>query len=227
MAKSVKRKSPGAAKRSTRRRASHATAPGALHPGVDSYIARSADFARPILHHLRTLVHGACPDVEESLKWGAPSFGYRGLLCGMAAFTAHVTFGFWKGKLVTGDDAGPSADAMWDFGRITALADLPSDATIRRYVKRAMTLNEPGAAVTRPPKHAARTRQLDIVPDDLAKALRRNAAARRTLESFPPSQRREYVEWLVDAKREATRERRLATTIAWLAEGKTRHWKYQ
>jgi uncharacterized protein YdeI (YjbR/CyaY-like superfamily) len=209
------------------KRAAGTRAPVARHPGIDAYIAKSAPFAQPILRHLRALVHEACPDVEESLKWGAPNFGYHGMLCGMAAFKAHATFGFWKGTLVLGEGAGRSADAMWDFGRITSLKDLPSDATIRRYVKRAMALNEQGVQVKRPPKHAARTRQLDSVPDDLATALRRNADARRTFESFPPSQRREYVEWLLDAKREETRERRLATTIEWLSEGKTRHWKYK
>lgn len=216
-----------ARKAAARARTPSATEPGAFHPGIDAYIAKSAAFAQPILRHLRALVHEACPEVEESLKWGAPSFGYHGMLCGMAAFKAHATFGFWKGTLVLGERTGRSADAMWDFGRITTLKDLPSDATIRRYVKRAMALNEQGVQVKRPPKHAARTRELDIVPDDLSKALRRNADARRTFESFPPSQRREYVEWLLDAKRDETRERRLATTIEWLAEGKTRNWKYK
>jgi hypothetical protein len=217
---SARAKRPAAKKGAT-------SSPGSRDARVDAYIAKSADFARPILTHLRALVHEACPGVEESIKWGAPSFGYQGMLCGMAAFKAHAAFGFWKGKLVLGANASRGDEAMWDFGRITSLADLPPDAKVRGYVKRAMALNEQRVLVKRPPKDPSRNRRLDVVPDDLARALRRNAAARRTFEAFPPSQRREYVEWLVEAKREETRERRLATTIEWLSEGKARHWRHQ
>jgi uncharacterized protein YdeI (YjbR/CyaY-like superfamily) len=193
---------------------------------IDAYVAKSAEFAQPILMHLRGLVHEACPEVEETVKWGAPHFEYRGMLCGMAAFKQHCAFGFWKGKLVFDGDR-KSLEAMGQFGCIRSLKDLPSDRAIKSYVKRAMELNESGVKVARPLKDPKRRAELDKVPDDLAAALRKSARARKTFEGFNPSSRREYVEWIIEAKREATRATRLATTVAWLEEGKTRHWQYQ
>jgi uncharacterized protein YdeI (YjbR/CyaY-like superfamily) len=202
---------------------------GTRDPRVDAYIANAAEFARPILEHLRAVVHAACPDVEETMKWRFPHFMYRGMLCSMAAFKQHCTFGFWKGALLF-DGAGASADggaesAMGQFGRITSLTELPSKRTLAGYVKRAMQLNEDGAAVSKPrraPKPEA------VVPDDLAQALARkqHRTARQTFEAFSPSHRREYIEWITEAKGEATRLKRLATTLEWLAEGKPRNWKY-
>lgn len=192
---------------------------------IDAYIARSADFAKPILSHLRAVVHEACPDVEETMKWSFPHFMYEGMLCSMASFKAHCAFGFWKGTLVFEDDA-KSTEAMGQFGSITSLADLPSDRKVKSYVKRAAELNESGVKIARPPKDPKRRAELDAVPDDLAAALRRNARARKTFEAFSPSNRRDYVEWIIDAKREVTRASRLATTIEWLEEGKPRNWKY-
>ena len=194
-------------------------------PRIDAYIAKSAGFAKPILSHLRELVHDACPDVEETIKWGVPHFAHHGLLCSMASFKAHCAFGFWKGTLVF-EDAAKSTEAMGQFGSITSLSDLPSDRKIKSYVKRAAALNESGVKVARPPKDPKRRAELDAVPDDLAAALRRNTRARKTFEAFSPSNRRDYVEWIIDAKREVTRASRLATTIEWLEEGKPRNWKY-
>jgi uncharacterized protein YdeI (YjbR/CyaY-like superfamily) len=190
---------------------------------IDAYIANSGDFARPILIRLRTLVHEACPEVEESLKWRQPTFMWHGMLCGMAAFKGHCTFGFWKNALLV-KDGGPEAQRITDrMGRIATQAELPPAATIRRYVRRAMRLNELGTKV---PKRPSRPKRPLVVPADLTRALLRNRKAREAFEGFSPSHRREYVEWITEAKQEATRLRRLDTTIAWLAEGKPRNWKY-
>ena len=190
---------------------------------VDAYIARSAEFARPILSHLREIVHSACPDVEETLKWNAPHFMYRGMLAGMSTFKAHCAFGFWKGSLVTGGDGGLESRAMGQFGRITSLDDLPATRLIAGYVKQAMKLNEEGI---RAPRSRKTPKPDPEMPAELAAALRKNAKARATFEAFSPSHRREYVEWIAEAKGEETRQRRLASAIEWMAEGKARNWKY-
>lgn len=190
---------------------------------IDAYIAKAADFAQPILKHLRELVHEAWPDIEETTKWGFPYFQYKGALCFMASFKEHAAFGFWRGALVTGE-RGATEEAMGQFGRITRLEDLPPRKTLLGYVKKAAALNEAGVKRATKPKRAAKT----AVPvfADLLAALKRNAKARKTFEGFSPSHRREYVEWILEAKREETRKRRIATAIAWMAEGKTQNWRY-
>ena len=191
-------------------------------PRIDAYIASATPFAKPILQHLRKLVHAGCPEVEETIKWKNPSFSHKGLLCGMAAFKEHCAFGFWKHQLVVGT-AG-SRDAMGSLGRITSLDDLPSDATLIGYVKKAAALNENGVKVEKKvtaPKPPIR------VPADVTAALKKNPIARRYFDAFSPSHRREYVEWITEAKTDATRQKRLATAVAWIAEGKGRNWKYE
>src|SRR5215208_292049 len=194
-------------------------------PRVDAYIAKSAQFARPVLTHLRDVVHSACPQVEETLKWGAPHFMYEGMLCSMASFKAHCAFGFWKGSLIV-DGNGKNVEAAGQFGRITAVADLPPKKVLAGYVKRAMELNEQGVRPPARSKPKAAKPELDV-PEYLASALMKNQKARATFDAFPPSHRREYVEWLTEAKGEDTRRRRLETAVGWLAEGKSRNWKYQ
>jgi uncharacterized protein YdeI (YjbR/CyaY-like superfamily) len=196
---------------------------GTRSPLVDAYIARSQPFARPILEYLREVVHGACPGVVEEMKWSMPHFTYHGMFAGMAAFKSHCTFGFWKAKLIMEQDE-VSREAMGHFGCIRSIEDLPSRRTLAGYVKKAAKLNEAGVKVPRAPR--ARAAKPVTVPPDLAAALRRNRKAREAFESFSPSHRREYIEWITEAKREETREKRLATTIEWLEEGKPRHWKY-
>jgi uncharacterized protein YdeI (YjbR/CyaY-like superfamily) len=189
---------------------------------VDAYIAKSADFAKPILTYLREVVHEACPDVEETMKWSAPHFMYNGMLCVMASFKEHCGFGFWKGALVVETD-GKADQSAGQFGRITRISDLPPKKVLVGYIKKAMALNESGTAVPRKPKRAAR----DVTPPDyFVAALKKNKKARATFEGFSPSRRREYVEWITEAKREATRQQRLEQALEWLAEGKPRHWKY-
>jgi len=198
---------------------------GSRDPRIDAYIAKSAEFARPILTHLREVVHSACPEVEETMKWSHPNFLYHGMMCGMAAFKAHCTFGFWKGELIVGGDA-PAESAMGQFGRITRLSELPSKKVLTSYIKKAMKLNEEGVKAPWLEKRA-KPKPAAKVPDDLTAALAKNRKARAIFDAFPPSQRREYIDWITEAKREETRGKRLAQTIEWLAEGKRRNWKYE
>lgn len=195
-----------------------------IDPRIDAYIAKSADFAQPILTHLRGVVHAACPDVVETLKWSMPSFTYGGkILAHMAAFKAHCAFGFWRGEAVTGAREG--ASAMGQFGRIETLKDLPSKAELAKMVKKAAALIDSGELPARKPKAAPKPPP--EAPADLLAALKKNAAARKTYEAFPPGAQREYVEWIVEAKREDTRAKRLAQAVEWMAEGKKRNWKYE
>ena len=196
-------------------------------PRIDAYIAKSAEFARPILIRLRKLVHAGCPAVEETLKWGHPSFTYKGILCGIAAFKQHCTFGFWKHDLLfTNDPVAQkrAGEAMGSFGRLTNLADLPTDAELTRLVKEAARLNDEGIKPV--PRRRAKEKKRLAVPDYLIAALRKNKKARETFENFSYIHKKEYLEWLTEAKREETRNRRLATAIAWLSNGKPRNWKY-
>lgn len=198
---------------------------GKRDPRVDAYIARSAEFARPILGHLRRVVHEAAPTVVETIKWGMPHFDHNGMLCGMAAFKAHVTFGFWKGSLVVAAKHDKGGEAMGSFGRITRLGDLPSATTLKAYVRKAVALNDAGVKA-RPLKRAPAPKRAPRTPPALAGALRKAPRAHATWERLSPSHRREYIEWVTEAKGPETRARRLATTVEWLAEGKSRNWKY-
>ena len=192
-------------------------------PRVDAYIKKAQPFARPILTHLRTVVHEACPGVEETLKWGVPHFDYKGIFCGMASFKQHTTFGFWKGALLK--DHLPKVDekAMGHFGRITSLADLPGAPALARIVKAAARLNDDGVNVVRMPK--AKKPPLKA-PADLVSALGKNTKAQATFKAFPPGQQREYIEWVTEARQDATRAKRIKTAVEWMAEGKIRNWKY-
>jgi uncharacterized protein YdeI (YjbR/CyaY-like superfamily) len=197
-------------------------------PRVDAYIAKSAEFARPILKHIRKLVHVGCPDVMETMKWSFPHFDYKGMLCSMAAFKQHCTFGFWKGALIFDQGkglAGKTEEAMGQFGRITALSDLPSDEALLGYVQKAVQLNDDGVKL--PARSKPSTKKPLVVPVDLAAALKKNPEAQATFGDFSPSHRKEYVEWITEAKHEETRARRLATAIEWMAKGKPRNWKYE
>ena len=197
-----------------------------LDPRVDAYIERAAPFAQDILRHWRATVHAHCPDVVETIKWSFPNFTYRDkILTGMAAFKAHCSIGFWHGAAAVGTDHAKGG-AMGDFGRLTSLKDLPSKTEQKAILLRAMRLIEDGVKA-RPAKPASAPRPPPSMPDDLAAALRANDAAARTFESFPPSQRREYIDWIVEAKKAETREKRLAQAVEWMAEGKRRNWKYE
>lgn len=191
-------------------------------PRVDAYIAKSADFARPILKEIRARVHAACPQVEETIKWGMPSFVHAGaILCGMAAFKQHASFGYWKHALVMGD---AERDGMGSYGRLACVRDLPPKARMQADLRKAMKLNEDGV---KPERRKSAPRAAPEVPDELASALEKNKAAKATFDAFAPGCRREYIEWIVEAKREETRAKRLAQALEWMAQGKRRNWKYE
>lgn len=190
---------------------------------IDAYIAKSQPFARPILERLRAAVHANCPEAEEALKWSSPAFLYRGqILCSMAAFKGHAAFGFWRGAQVTGAGEGTES-AMGQFGRIASLGDLPGDAELGALIEKAMALTD--ARVKTPT--VKKPRAAIEMPDDFRAALDASPAAAKQFDAFAPSKRRDYVEWVVDAKRAETRASRIAQSVDWIAEGKARHWKYQ
>jgi hypothetical protein len=189
---------------------------------IDAYIANQRDFAKPILSYLREVVHEGCPDCEETLKWSSPSFMHHGIVCGFAAFNEHATFGFWKHDLVLGPGVG-RGDAMGSFGRLTSLKDLPPKRELLGLIKKAMELNENGVKI---PRDRKGPRRAIPMPGDLKSALAKSKKAKATYEAFSPSQQREYLEWITEAKLEETRKRRLDQAIEWMSEGKARNWKY-
>lgn len=192
---------------------------------IDAYIAKSAEFAQPILRYIREVVHEGCSEVEETIKWGFPHFDYKGMLCAMAAFKQHCSFGFWKGSLIFGKTE-KSEDAMGHFGRITSLKDLPPKKVLLGHVQKAKQLNDEGVKVPRKAVPRGVKRELNV-PDYFTKAIKKNKKALATFEGFPYSHKKEYVEWVTEAKTDETRNRRLQTTVEWLEEGKSRNWKYE
>jgi uncharacterized protein YdeI (YjbR/CyaY-like superfamily) len=190
-------------------------------PAVDAYIAKSADFARPILEHIRHIIHAACPEVEESIKWRCPHFLHQGkLMCSMAAFKQHCSLHFWHGKEVVGET---DAEGMGQFGKITSIKELPNKKELVAYVRKAAALRESGVMKTRP---TGATKPAPELPADFAALLKKHAAAGKHYQAFSPSARREYVDWINEAKTDATRQKRMTTALEWLAEGKHRNWKY-
>ena len=195
-------------------------------PRIDAYIIKSADFALPVLQHLRALVHAACPDVEETMKWSFPHFLFKGeILCSMASFKQHCAFGFWKASLMK--DAKLLLDnrkeAMGSLGKITSLKDLPADRKIMAWIKEAMKLTEAGAKVVKAKPAASKPL---VMPAFFSAALAKNKKAKAVFEKFNYTQKKEYVEWLEEAKTIPTREKRLATAIEQIIKGKIRNWKY-
>jgi uncharacterized protein YdeI (YjbR/CyaY-like superfamily) len=196
---------------------------GKRDPRVDAHIAEAADSAKPILTRVREAVHASCPDVEEAMKWRFPHFMYKGMLRSMASFREHAAFGFWKGSLVLGDRSR-NDEAMGQMGRLKKVSDLPSKKTLAHYIRKAMTLNDEGVKVER--SAMRRAPKASNVPAELATALKKNKKAQSSFGAFSPSHKREYVEWITEAKNEDTRARRLRTAVEWIAEGKSRNWNY-
>ena len=196
---------------------------------IDNYIAKSADFAKPILNHIRELVHKACPDVEEKMKWSMPFFDYKGeMLCHMASFKQHAVMGFWKAALMKDAvlmENAKSETAMGHLGRISSLKDMPSDKKITGWIKEAMELNDKGIKLPAKPKPAA-GKEI-AVPDYFTKALAKNKKAKQVFENYAYSHKKEYLMWITEAKTEETRNKRMATALEWMAEGKSRLWKYE
>lgn len=194
-------------------------------PRIDTYINKSAPFAQPIMRHIRRLVHKACPEVEETIKWGFPHFDYKGVMISMASFKEHCTLNFWKAGLIDGIAQQSEEDsAMGQFGRITSISDLPGDEILLGYMREAKRLNDENIKLPQKPKDQT-VKEL-IVPECLVEALKENPLAGETWDKFAFSHRKEYVNWITEARTDATRDKRLATAIEWLAEGKTQTWKY-
>jgi uncharacterized protein YdeI (YjbR/CyaY-like superfamily) len=208
-------------------------APQHLDPKVDAYIERAQPFAQPILDHLRKLMHKACPDVEEAIKWGHPFFLYRSIILGhMAAFKQHCSFGFWGEEIgATLREAKVVQDGgMGSLGKITSIKDLPSEKQMLGWIRQSCALIDSGEhtsimatrnKVVKAPKLAPKA------SPEFAAALKKNKKASAVFEAFSPSCKREYVEWIAEAKREETRDKRIAQAVEWIAEGKQRNWKYQ
>ncbi len=196
-------------------------------PRIDAYISKSAEFAQPILNHLRQLVHRASPQIKETMKWSMPFFEYKGALCNMAAFKEHCSFGFWKGAMLADPDKILNVkedNSMGQLGRVTSLDDLPADELLIQYIHEAILLNEQGVKVPKA-KPVAKTELL--VPEYFIEFLKDYPQAQENFEKGSYSHKKEYVDWIVEAKTEATRQKRMQTAVEWLAEGKSKNWKYQ
>lgn len=196
-------------------------------PRIDAYIGKAEPFAQPILLHIRKLVHKAFPEITETMKWSFPHFEHKGVVCSMASFKQHCAFSFWKAsimkdpnKILQIKDRG----AMGHFDRITSIKDLPSDKIMIAYIKEAVALNESGIKLPAKPKSSPKPLE---IPDYIIKALKKNAKANKTFEAFPYSHKKEYINWITEAKTDATKEKRIATMLEWLEEGKDRNWKYR
>ncbi len=195
-------------------------------PRIDAAIAEAAPFAKPIIKRIRALMHQACPAVEETLKWSHPSFIYQDkIIAGIGVFKAHVSFGFWHQGMekIIAADPSPKKVGLMGRGKLASIDDLPDDDAMLRFIHAAIALN----ASDTPARPAGKPKPALEVPPDLAAALKKNKVAAATFEKFSPSHRREYIEWITEAKRDETRQKRLATTLEWLTEGKARHWKYE
>ncbi len=193
---------------------------------VDAYILKSADFAKPILIHLRNLVHTACPNVEETMKWSFPHFDYKGMMCSMAAFKQHCAFSFWKNSLMKDakEMMGNNEYAMGHLGKIKSLKDLPPDKKITAWIKEAVKLNDDNIKL--PERKKITSDKEIIIPEALQKALDKNKTAASKFNNFSPSHKKEYAQWINEAKTEETKNKRIATTIEWTMEGKLLNWKY-
>ena len=193
-------------------------------PRIDAYIAKAQPFAQPILRRIRKAVHAACPDAVETVKWSMPAFDYKGRLVGMAAFKAHCALAFWKASLMKTLPTGIGVDAMGQFGRLESLDDTPSAAQLMAMVKEAAALNDAGVKVARKPQTP---KPPPKAPPFVGAALKRNKKALAAWQAFPPSHKREYLQWITEATTDETRARRLETAVGWIAEGKARNWKYE
>lgn len=199
-----------------------------FNPKVDEYIAKSSDFAKPILEHIRQIIHENVPEVEEKIKWGMPFFDYKGeMLCHIASFKQHCVMGFWKASLLSDPTLLENAKtevSMGHLGKITCLADLPTNSKLIEYLKEAMALNDKGIKVAKPKPE--KIEELPL-PSDFKEKLAKNPLAIEYFENRSPSFRKEYIVWITDAKSETTRKSRIEQAVEWIGEGKTRLWKYE
>ena len=184
------------------------------NPKVDAYIDKQQDFAKPILKHVRKLAHEALPRAEEALKWGVPYFTVNGKnAVGMAAFKKHASV-----MVCSTETAG---GGMGNFGKLTDVSQLPGDEELIRQFR------ESAEAVQSPETSQPKTKPVLAMPDDLASAIADTPSAQEVFDGFTDAQRRDYIEWVMSAKRQPTREKRVATAAEWIGEGKKRNWKYE
>ena len=204
-----------------------------FHPGVDTYIAKAQPFAKPIMVHLRELIHKGCPEVEETIKWSRPFFEYRGvILCNMAAFKEHCSFGFWGEEIggILREAEVVKDGSMGSLGRITNVKDLPPGREMLDWIKKAASFVDTGhhtSPIAARRKLVKAPKSVPGLSPDFAAALRKNKKASEVFKAFSPSCQREYIDWIADAKRPETRGKRVDTAMEWIAEGKQRNWKYQ
>ncbi len=196
---------------------------------IDAYIAKAQPFAQPILKKLRELIHKGNPEVTETIKWGMPSFDYKGPFCSFASFKQHAVFGFWKYKLIKdpkgylGEIFNKGGESMGNLGRMTSLKDLPPDKFIIDFVKQAKKLNDDDVKMER----IVKPKKPLVIPPSFTKELKQHKKAYAVFENFSPSHKREYVEWITEAKSAETRNKRMEQAVAWMTEGKHRNWKYE
>ena len=200
-------------------------------PRVDAYIEKAAPFAKPVLMKLRKLIFQACPEARETIKWSFPNYEvYGSVFCNMAAFKEHCAFGFWKASLLEDPDnilTVTDRHSMGHLNKITSLKDLPKDALLKKYIKAAMKLNETGVKTPARKKPTEKEKHALDTPTYFTKALKKNKAAERVFNEFSYSNKKEYIEWLEEAKTDATRDKRMAQAVEWIGEGKSRNWKYK
>lgn len=202
-------------------------------PKVDAYIEKAQPFAQPVLTHLRKLVHKAAPGAEEAMKWSRPFFLYKGtILANMSAFKEHCSFGFWGEEIgAVLREANVIQDGgMGSLGRITSIKDLPSEKEMLAFIRQAAAFIDSGeytSPIAARNKVAKPSKPAPKASPEFAAALKKNKKASAVFEAFSPSCKREYVEWIAEAKREETRDKRIAQAVEWIAEGKQRNWKYQ
>ncbi|KQS33325.1 YdeI family protein [Dyadobacter sp. Leaf189] len=200
-------------------------------PRIDAYIVKSAPFAIPILEYLRSIVHAACPDVKETMKWSFPHFEYNGsILCSMASFKQHCAFSFWLATRLSDPNGLLASDtektSMGHLGRITSLESLPAEEHLTGFVTEAMELIDKGVKIKNAGGVVKEKKEL-VIPDYLLEALEENPQAKTYFNAFSQSGKKEYVMWLEEAKTETTRMKRVETAIEWIGEGKSRNWKYE
>ncbi|MDR2234585.1 MAG: YdeI/OmpD-associated family protein [Chryseobacterium sp.] len=194
---------------------------------VDEYIEKSPDFAKPVLNYLREIIHEACPEAEEAIKWKFPAFMYKGkILCSITAFKHYCSLGFWlhqEMKTIKDLETTAEKSSMFSLGKITKMEELPSKSLLKKAVKEAMELTDMGVTM----KKAAPSKTETEIPDYFQSALKANQKAAQVFEKASPSFRKEYIKWIMEAKTEATRNKRMEQALEWIAEGKSRNWKYE
>lgn len=189
---------------------------------IDAYLDRAQPFAQAILTRVRERVHAVLPEIEETVKWSAPAYTLGGkIILITAAFKSHAAINFWRGQEIRD---GANEDGMGQFGKLKSIGDLPPDGELDALIRKAAELAH-SAPTPRKTKH--QPKPAPEMHPDFAAALDRSAKAKAALESFPPSARRDYLEWVADAKQDDTRAKRIATAVEWLSEGKRRNWKYE